>query len=703
MQKLLKCSLLIVLGGLFNPSFVKADFELPLGSISNCPFIHNDKYDIGPLLETLKAQIATEIESRRSCKQELQSLVSGLSPLQDFYKTLDPAMKQKITKSVYANALSALASNKVEIEVNGDTSSAEYQTILGQISSIESSDLLNTIDLQSIQEGNQQDLEAHYRNQMLSHTSNFLNVLGTTSRNRPECVGKLAGWEDILAAVLSGVSAGAGLGLNPTAQIIGAAAGIASQLVSTLQDTKIRTAYNDLVRLKNYKTLACTYYSVKKASCEYQRAYKLAQEPNKLREYMRNRYSSEIKGEYERFFVNQGRVNQVGSIFSIIAQMGSPLTLDPTLITSYISAKAVDFEKLGDSPTETDADDIIKGWLIKAKAFGVTFQEMNFQTGQTNTPKEQLMAALGDIENKKAVISSAEKIMKENLSFLDLRRRLSSVSSFISNDIEEMKNYLSKMRKTDLVLSQNKPSIKAAEILLEKLKAFLLVVSVDLDGETGLTLYEEEILSKGGDIFQELAKGSVAQLNRQSVLALASKGTDRLMWAFGTIRSGYLNKDQVESIPQEERFSEYQKNNDVLSDVIANYNAFYGSGTTFRNEELAEAVSSFEKAFRKDIYRSLKLAMDKELGWEELRGKTASHLCALYTSTLSNLSEKGIFNNKADKLLERCRENFKELETNRLVSNKSFKIDYTNECTYFDYSRETDIQNLLARLLSSRP
>jgi hypothetical protein len=382
--------------------------------------------------------------------------------------------------------------------------------------------------------------------------------------------------------------------------------------------------------------------------------------------------------------------------------MGSPLTLDPNLITSYISAKAVDFEKLGNPPTDADVDAVIKDWLIKAKAFGVTFQEMNFQTGQTNTPKVQLKAALGDIENKKAVITSAERIMKENLSFLDLRRKLSSVSSFISNDVEEMENYLSIMRKSDLVLPQNKPSIKAAEILLEKLKKFLLVVSVNLDSATGLTTYEDEILSKGGDIFQELAKGSVAQLNRQSVLALASKGVERLMWAFGTIRSGYLNRDQVESLPQEERFSEYQKNKDVLADVIENYNAFYGSGTTFKNEDLAEAISSFEKAFHKDIYRSLKLAMDKELGWKELRGKTASHLCALYTSTLTNLSQKGLFDNKADKLLKICLEKFQELETNRLVSDKNFKIDYTNECTYFDYTRETDIQNLLARLLSSR-
>jgi hypothetical protein len=688
--------------GLSQPSIVRADFELPLGSIGNCPFIHNDKYDIAPLLETLKAQIATEIESRTSCKKELQSLVSGLSPLQDFYKTLDPATKQKITKSVYANALSSLNSKKVNLELNGGSTSLEYGILLNQMSSIESSNLLNTIELQSIQEGGQEDVEAYYRNQLLAHTSNILNTLGTTTRNRPECVGKTAGWDDILAAVLSGVSAGAGLGLNPTAQLIGAAAGIGAQLVTTLQDTKIRSAYNDLVRLKNYRTLACTYYAIKKASCEYQRAYKLAQDPNKLIDYMRNRYSSDIKGEYERFFVNQGRVAEVGNIFSIVAQMGSPLTLDPKLIYSYIEAKAVDFDNLGTPPMATDRDEVIKGWLIKAKAFGLSFQEMNPMTGQIYSLKEQLDVASTDIKNKIAVIESAEKIMKENASFLDLRRRLSSVSPNITSNVNEMIKYFKELRESNLILAQDKPAIKAAEILLVKLEGFLTVVPKDFAKDSDL-VYEAEILSTGGDVFKELAKGAVAQLNKQSVLALASKGTDRLMWAFKTIRNGYLNRDQLESLPQEERFGDYQKNHDVLSDVIENYNSFYGSGTTFKNENLAQAVTSFEKAFKKEMYKSLKMAMDENFGWEGLKGKTAAHLCALYSSTLMNLSKKVVFDNKSDKLIDLCRNRYKELETNRLVSNENFKINYQNECTYFDYTRETDIQNLLARLITTRP
>lgn len=693
---------LFILNQLIFTSIVKADFELPLGSISNCPFIQNDKYDISSVLETIKAQIATELEGRKSCKQELQRFLSSLSPLQDFYKTIDQSMKYKITHSVYANALSSLSSRKVALELKGDFNSLEYQNILNQIYTIESSNLLNAIDLQFIQENSQQDLEAYYRNQLLKHTSHILNIFGSTAKNRPECAGKLSGWEDILSTVLSGASVGAGLGLNPTAQILGAAAGISSQLVSSLQDSKIRKSYNDLIKLKNYKTLACTYYTVKKTSCEYQRAYLLSKDQNRLREYIKNKFRSDIIGEYERFFVNQGRIVNIGSVFSIIAQMGSPLTLDSELIQAYLNAKSIDFEKLGPPPSIDESDEVIKSWLIRAKAFGVSFRELNYQSGEIYSLKSQLQSALKDIENKKAVIQSSEKIMKENLSFLDLRRRLSAVSPHITNNVIEMISYFERLRNSDIVMPQDKPTLKAAESLLIKLKNFLLVTASSLDSDNGLNEYEREVISIGGLIFQELAKGSVAQLNTQSVLALSSKGTDRISWAFGAIRNGYLVLDQKGGIPLEERFSEYQKNHNFLSDVIANYNAFYGSGTTFRNEDIAKAISSFEGAFYKDIYNSLELSMDNDLGWKELRGKSASHLCALYSSTLSHLStKKSVFGNKAEKLLKMCKANFKELELNGLVSQDNFKIDYANECSYFDYTRETEMQNLLSHLLFS--
>jgi hypothetical protein len=76
----------------------------------------------------------------------------------------------------------------------------------------------------------------------------------------------------------------------------------------------------------------------------------------------------------------------------------------------------------------------------------------------------------------------------------------------------------------------------------------------------------------------------------------------------------------------------------------------------------------------------------------------------LYAPTLETLSKKGfLFDNSAGKLLAKCRSTYTELGTNRLVVNDDFKINYNDECTYYDYSRESEIQNLLAVLINPAP
>lgn len=680
---------------------INADTELPLGDLTGCPFIHQDKYDVGPLIHTLKTQIATKIDNRKSCKEEIQNVVSNLTPLQDFYKSIDPSTKQKITKSVYANALKSLYAKKLEVEMYGDTLSLEYSSLLSQISLIESSDVLNEIELQTLEINNKPNLEASYRNQIISHTSNVLNAYSSTARNNPQCTGKMGGWQ-VLSSVLSGVSVGMSLGLNPTSQMISAASAAASQLVVALQDSKIRSAYNDLIKIQNYKTLACTYYSIKKTSCEYLRAFKIAENPTQLREFIRNQFSDGRRGEYEKFFVNQSRINSIGNVFSLIAQMGSPLTLDQELLNSYLKAKGVDFISLGNPPSTEANDQVIKIWLIRARAFGVQFNEIDFQNnGQAVSLPDQLTAAIKDIKNKEATITSAEALIRENLSFLDLRKKISSDSPGIKKDLRDLLAYLEELNINQMIDATDKSTIKSSIRLLTKLDGFLKI-TLSGDDDASDSVYEAKVVKEGGIIFEELARGSVAQLTRQSVLALAGKGVDRLTWAFGVIRNAYMNRDEVESLPTNERFSEYQKNNNILSEVMDNHTAFYGAGATFRNEEFFKSVASFEKSFKKEMLDALKLSMNENIGWSQLRGKTAAHLCALYAPVLENLAKKGDGVNRASRTLDVCRTKYLELDSNKLVSDKNFKIDYMDECTYFEYSRQSEIQNLLARLQASR-
>jgi len=676
-----------------------ADVELPLGNLSGCPFVHGDPYDLSPLLETLKAQLAAQLDNRNSCKQAIQSIVSNLSPLQDFYKTISPATKQRITKSIYANALVGLSERKLALEASGDFASLEYQSVAGQISSITSSELANEIDLESLKTINDQNTEAYYRNQLALYITNTLNAYNSTVRTNPQCIGSLGGWGTALSAVMGGFSVATGLGVNPSAQIIGAAVGAATQLITLLQDSKVRSAYNDLVRLKNQKTLACTYYSIKKASCEYRRAFRLSQDVSKLQQFLRNRFDATRIGEYERYFVNRGRIKRFGEVFALIAQMGSPLTLDQTLLNSYLAAKAVDFKNLGNPPDATASDDVIKGWLLRARAYGVSFSEINYNNGGVIIPiRDQLKTAKDDIAAKKATILSAETLIRANLSFLDLRRSLSSEFPNIRMNANEAKTYLTLMKDSPLVIDTDKGTIDAAISLVGKLQDFL-DVAISNGGVPNAT-YEDDVVAKGGAIFEELAKGSVAQLTKQSVLALGGKGIDRLGWAFGVIRNAFLNRDLDQHLPPEERFAEYQRNRDALADVIGNYQAFSGAGTTFRNEEFGKIVSSFESGFRKEMLQSLELALSGDDAIPELKSDTAAHLCAMYYPSLETMSRHGLFgDNRPAKILSECKEKFKKLPTNRLISDEDFTIDYSDDCTYFTYSREIEIQNLLAQLV----
>jgi hypothetical protein len=690
-------SLLVLIAS--GPRIAHADPELPMGSLSGCPFIHEDNFDIRALLETLKAQLATELDNKNACRQAVQSVVSTLAPLQNFYANVDPTLKQKITKSVYGNALNGLLAQKLDFESKGDTASYNYQTVVSEISAIENSTLANEVDLQSLGGLNDQNTEAYYRTQLLNYTSNVLGAFNSTARSNPACIGSMGGWETALSTIMGGVSLGTSLGANPHAGLIGAAMATGAQLLSLLQDQNVRTAYNSIVRLKNDKTLACTYFAIKKASCEYGRAFRISQDSARLREFVKNKFGTGHLSEYQRFFVNRGRVNVPDSLFAVIAQMGSPLTLDETILNAYLTAKAVDFDALGLAPSKTDSIDKIKSWLLRARAFGVIYSEFNYQTAKPVPLLDQLQTALDDIDAKRTTITGAENLIRGNLSFLDLRRRISSEFPNVEKDIVEMRDFLASFSGSAIVSDTDKGALDAALKLLNRLQDFL-DVALQTGGKTD-PAYEDHVVAKGGAIFEELAKGSVAQLTKQSVLALSGKGTDRLNWAFGVIRNGYLSRDRVQNLPIPDRFSEFEKNQNVLSDVIGNYEVFSGPGTSFREEDFTTAIRSFTGSFKKEILESLELALDEKSGGiPELRGQTAAQLCAMYAPLLDSLSRRGLFgDNRAAKINNQCHSKFKTLPLNRLVADTDFPIQYENECTYFDYSREINIEYLLAHLL----
>jgi hypothetical protein len=92
--------------------------------------------------------------------------------------------------------------------------------------------------------------------------------------------------------------------------------------------------------------------------------------------------------------------------------------------------------------------------------------------------------------------------------------------------------------------------------------------------------------------------------------------------------------------------------------------------------------------------------MENKRGVSDLEGETARHLCALYFPSLRFLAKS---NKVANKLFSECSAKYQTLGTNRIVSDADFQIDYNDDCTYFKYHREIEIQNTLSRLLKADP
>lgn len=691
----------------------RADIELPRGSLAGCPFIHEDQYDLNPLLETLKTQLEARIQGKNNCLQSMQSIYTNLNSLQFFYKNIDPAMKQRLASGVYANAILDLEQRKSLLEATGKTDTLEFSSVLSEISQLKSLNLENEIDLKYTSAFSTANQEALFRSQMLSYTSSLLNAYTATARTSPQCIDALGGWNQALAALLGGFSVATGVGLNPTSQILGASASAAVQLINLLKDSKVRSSYNDLIRLKNYKTLACTYYAIQRSTCEYRRAYKVSEQVSDLRRYFANQFDSRpasnrsLRSEYERYFVNLGRIARMGEIFRGIAQIGSALTLNQDLLSKYFTAKAVNFVQLGDPPDEATATEAeISRWLIAARAAGISYSENEPFSGSSLTPQEQLVNAKKDVKAKKATIAAVDKILLQNKSFLDTRRYLSATFPAALAQVNEMQDFVEEAKKSPMIHPTDQATLEAAETLLSKLSAFLSVVPTDsltvvpkAIMDDSLNNYELVIIKTGADIFQELAKGAIAQLTTtQSAFALSEKGVERLTWAFRVIQNAYLDRDRSENLPADRSFVEYSKKYNILAKVIEDYNSFNGTGSTFRSEDYLTAVKSFKTAFRQEMLKSLELAAEE--GIPELKGVTQAHLCALYAPTLRQISEKGLFGGgRASRILYACEEQHKTLQSNHLVADRDFTIDYDDDCTYINYSREREIQSLIAQLI----
>ena len=102
------------------------------------------------------------------------------------------------------------------------------------------------------------------------------------------------------------------------------------------------------------------------------------------------------------------------------------------------------------------------------------------------------------------------------------------------------------------------------------------------------------------------------------------------------------------------------------------------------------AVQALEKAFTKEITGMIKSSLKtKSSFYPSLEDETASHLCALFSFSLS---KKGFLSFSSRKVFKRCKRNFKTLSLVKIITPQNLKIKWEDPCFYSNYWRIVSAQ-----------
>lgn len=677
------------------------------GLLRGCPFIHDDKNanDMAELGGLIRAQLKTKIEGNAKCEAAFRSISENFNSIDlSFKNNVDPGL----TSDIKANILNQrLAQLEVDL-MTKYSGSPEYIAIAAEIKS----------NRAAFNAGNADRMIARHSfsekktNEIMSSTFNNMNAsIGALARMDPECLAQLGGWQTLLPMTLNMASSMSSFAGTTMFAAIGAGLKMLATLTQLLRDIRAKEALREIINYKNDKIIACTYYAVQSAACDYQRNLKVSQDYGKIKRIVQNRYTQSDTAIFDEYFKLMSHLSDFESIFFEISSMGSAITLDVDVMTRYFRAKRSAPESIlgedgvGKPPQDDDegvnADARRQDWLIKVKARGIFFNERDAQ-GILKTLQQQIKEALTDIANKKADINSVESLVTRIRSFIDLKHKLDRDPSNIAK-VESFRAYLDKVYHGGVVKTDTKGMIASAARIFDALKDFLAVKLDDFIGESGSPIlaydnYNKEVNRRGRILFERMSEGAVAQVDQQTVLTIGNIVQERLKRVFSMIEEAFY-RDELDDSPDRLapisllKYSDYKRDHSIVFNTALNYNMFSGSGQTFRQEDAVVAMHSLEKGFHSEIRRLVSFALtNKSDIFPELKGTTAGHLCALFASSLK---KGGLRNVRSRMLYKSCKKQFTRLGLFGTFEQNSLAIDWKDPCFYFKYQNIYETQRTL--------
>lgn len=701
-----------LLGASFYIDLFGAAYSLPDQSFWDvCPFMQQEAFgtEIARLQGMVKSELDAKLAGHQECIAPLDNIQNNLVKMDDLFRTdLNPAKNRRIADEVYQNQLMEA---EADLVIEGPEGS-QYSTVLSRVYNLQDKIATNQISGRWDSDNYTFQNNSRYLSQAFGYLDSAVNSMKTL---RPECVALLGGWQYLTPVLLNSASSLAGLAGFAYSGLIGANLKLIGTLVSFFQDFKVKKAVANLARQQNAKVLACTYYSVQTATCQFKRALKFSKNTERLRKEISGKFVNAQTDHYRKFLSMWRDAKMFKNILSNISQTGSTITFDQDKVNTYLAAKKVSPYKLlqpsdiGPPPLKDDqtpgVEERRQVWLFQVKERGVIFRESSFAGPRSLT--EQIKEALLDIEKRKNDIRTLERFFTSRRSFLDLKGQLDS-NPQIKGALDNYINYFDRVYDDQVIQISNKGMIEHALRILRFLQAFLdLKYPIDRvkDSEapappvnqTPFDLYRDRVNAAGERLFREIARDSIAEISVQNIFFIADAVQSRINQIFFAVEERFIAQEARDALnpqpilPGAERirYSEYKRNFLLLTQVTANLSGYIGSPLAFKSEDIGSVYEALENGFAKELRKIIKDALIQKhssIILPEMHDETASHMCALFIPFLANHHSR-LPTRSTRKIFDLCKEKYTHLPLFDLVKPNKLEIDWENPCFYNDYRR----------------
>lgn len=662
--------------------------------LAGCGYIHTDKYSFNDVLVLIQEQLKSKLEKDQACSAPLAQLNSQLVEMDTYFnRKITETEKADLAKNANKDYLVELESEMMLLNPADPDQAARMATLQSMVDEVKKTSVTLGVESQLAALEDQKNEANAIAQRWENVYANSAAALTTLNSLPSACVDRLGGWKNMIPVVMKLASAASPLVGGVAGGVISAGFEVGGQIAILLRNNRLKGAIGGTIRVQNAQIIACTYSVLQTNACELQRAKTLMDDKKKITELINQQVSNTKNAEYESYFLQVAKLNRVQKIFKDIGSMGSALTLDLELLAQYFAAVRFDPEKIENIPKPDAPDDVIADFLIRMKARGADWTTRNMN-GQLVTLQEQYAQVISLIKTAKAVITTAQDIMTKKQSFYDLRSEIIAKNQYVVKEIKGLHTYTLNYLNSGTLPPQYRSDFATNERMLRKINAYLNFDYTGTSDEEN-DKFLEKINEKGRELFEEMSKGSIAQITAQTVLMIPDIAFKRFNRPFKNLEKYFLNNDITRrEDPTYAPYTDFVITRSMQS-KFDTYPDFHGTKEAFRAETYEAAKNGLEKGFKREIIRMVRDAMstDSEI-LTSYNGKTASHMCALYASFLRE---------EAPKLFQKCQMEYKTLALNPIMTEAnrpdSMKIDYNNPCFYNSYKQEEEGQRRLFEVL----